>query len=159
MTKTEFLAKLQEALSNDLNSNIVQENINYYRQYIEDEVRKGRSVEEVISELGDPWALAKTIADSEEIKSKKNNTYESYQESGYTQTQEDGKSSSSGDTGKSSFWSSLGSGVKIVLVIVLVIIAIAVIISVIGGLFSALIPVILPILLIVFVYRMFFRRR
>lgn len=156
MTKMEFLNKLQEALSNDLNNTIVQENINYYRQYIEDEVRKGREEEEVLAELGDPWALAKTISDSEEIKKKKSNTYESQRS--YTETY----SNSEGTQGSSeseSKWSRLGSGIKVFIVFLLVIVALVVIISIIGGIFSALVPILIPVVLVMFVVRLFFGRR
>jgi hypothetical protein len=44
----------------------LQENLKYYNDYIEGEVKKGRSEQEVINELGDPWALAKTIIDMQE---------------------------------------------------------------------------------------------
>lgn len=58
MTKQEFLEKLRAALGNDLSGAVVSENVNYYKQYITDEVAKGKSEKEVIDELGDPWAIA-----------------------------------------------------------------------------------------------------
>ena len=45
MTKGEFLEKLRAALAEDLGSAAVQEQVAFYRQYIEDEVRKGRNGE------------------------------------------------------------------------------------------------------------------
>lgn len=154
MTKMEFLNKLQEALSNDLNPMIVQENINYYQQYIEDEIRKGRSEEEVIAELGDPWALAKTIADSEEIKRKKNNTYENYN---YSETYT--SSSSEKPQQEKGNWNRLGNGIKIFIIFLLAIVVIVAIVSLIAGIFSALLPVMVPILLVVIVVRLFAGRR
>ncbi len=56
MTKYEFLEKMRHALANDLSGPIIQENVNYYDSYINDEVQQGRSEEAVIDELGDPWA-------------------------------------------------------------------------------------------------------
>ena len=64
MTKHEFLDKMRHALANDLSGPVIQENISYYDGYISDEVRKGRSEEAVTEELGDPWAIAKTIIES-----------------------------------------------------------------------------------------------
>ena len=75
MTRSEFLNKLKEALANDLSGPVIQENVNYYSGYIADEVRKGRSEEEVVAELGDPWAIARTIIESLEIQG---NTQEDY---------------------------------------------------------------------------------
>ena len=75
MTKSEFLEKLRHALANDLSGPIVQDNVRYYDSYISDEVRKGRREEDVIAELGDPWAIAKTIIESVEIQG---NTQDEY---------------------------------------------------------------------------------
>ena len=66
MTKYEFLEKMRHALANDLSGSVIQDNINYYDGYISDEVRKGRSEAAVIEELGDPWAIARTIIESVE---------------------------------------------------------------------------------------------
>ena len=68
MTKREFLDKLKKALVNDLSGSVIQENVNYYNDYITEEVRKGRRESDVIEELGDPWAIAKNIITSEEMK-------------------------------------------------------------------------------------------
>ena len=43
MTKREFLDKLKKALANDLSGSVVQDNVNYYNEYITEEVRKGRT--------------------------------------------------------------------------------------------------------------------
>jgi Predicted membrane protein len=64
MTRDEFLRQLKEALENDLQGQIVQDNVNYYNQYISEEVRKGIAEQDVIDSLGDPWILAKTVIDS-----------------------------------------------------------------------------------------------
>ena len=61
MTKYEFLEKMRHALANDLSAPIVQENVEYYDSYISEEMRKGRSETAVTEELGDPWAIARTI--------------------------------------------------------------------------------------------------
>ena len=52
MTKREFLDKLKKALVNDLSGSVIQENVNYYNDYITEEVRKGRRESDVIEELG-----------------------------------------------------------------------------------------------------------
>ena len=61
MNKREFLSELREALSYDLPEQLVDNNLRYYSGYIDDEVRKGRSHEEVLAELGDPKLIAKSI--------------------------------------------------------------------------------------------------
>lgn len=64
MERTEFLERLQRALSGGVNSSQVMENVKYYRDYIDMEIRKGRSEEEVLGGLGDPRLLAKSIIEA-----------------------------------------------------------------------------------------------
>lgn len=64
MDKNEFLEKLQRTLAGGLSSSQVAENIRYYQEYIESEIRKGASEEEVLSQLGDPRLLAKSIIEA-----------------------------------------------------------------------------------------------
>ena len=61
MNKEEFIEKLQRALAGGLNSSQVADNIRYYREYIDSEIRKGHREEEVLAQLGDPRLLAKSI--------------------------------------------------------------------------------------------------
>ena len=79
MTKREFLDKLKKALVNDLSGSVIQENVNYYNDYITEEVRKGCRESDVIEELGDPWAIAKNIITSEEMKGNTQESYDSYE--------------------------------------------------------------------------------
>ena len=64
MDKNEFIEKLQRTLAGGVNSSQVAENVQYYQEYIESEVRKGRTEEEVLSQLGDPRLLAKSIIEA-----------------------------------------------------------------------------------------------
>lgn len=67
MKQQEFLAQLKIALENELNEQGVKENLEFYRSYIQGEIQKGISEEEVIAQLGDPWAIAKTVILTEKI--------------------------------------------------------------------------------------------
>ena len=67
MKKSEFLAQLRKALENELDAQSVKENLEYYEDYIQSEVAKGQSEEDVLEHLGDPWAIAKTILLSKQI--------------------------------------------------------------------------------------------
>ena len=64
MDRTEFIDKLQRALAGGLNSGQVAENVSYYQEYIDSEIRKGRSEGEVMAQLGDPRLLAKSIIEA-----------------------------------------------------------------------------------------------
>ena len=64
MNKSEFIEKLQRVLAGGLDSAQVAENVRYYQEYIDSEVRRGRSEREVLDQLGDPRLLAKSIIEA-----------------------------------------------------------------------------------------------
>ena len=65
MSKTEFLDILYNQLSGQMPEGNVAAHVQYYRNYIEDEQQKGRTETEVLSELGDPRLIARTLLDTE----------------------------------------------------------------------------------------------
>lgn len=65
MNRTEFLEILRTQLSGQMQEGRVAAHIRYYRDYMEEEMRKGRSEEEVLTELGDPRLIARTLLDTE----------------------------------------------------------------------------------------------
>lgn len=65
MTKKEFMIRLQRALNNNMGSKEAIPHVEYYQEYIEIEVRKGRSPEEILEELGEPELIARSITDVE----------------------------------------------------------------------------------------------
>lgn len=66
MSKEEFLQILREALAGEVPEGLIQENVQYYDQYITAEMRKGRTAQNIIEELGGPRIIAKTIIDASE---------------------------------------------------------------------------------------------
>lgn len=64
MYHNKFLSSLREALEGNMSEQAVKENVQYYKTYIEEEVKKGRTEKEVVEELGDPWIIAKTLIES-----------------------------------------------------------------------------------------------
>lgn len=61
MNKREFLDKLQKALKGNISEVDIETNVAYYDDYIDSEVRKGKTEEEVIKEIGSPNLIAKTL--------------------------------------------------------------------------------------------------
>ncbi len=61
MTKQEFLEELKQSLSGQVSSEAMMDAYSYYSGYIEDAVRKGKTEEEVIEELGKPFMIARSI--------------------------------------------------------------------------------------------------
>lgn len=65
MNKTEFLETLRIQLSGQMQEGKAAAHVRYYQDYIETQVRDGRSEAEVLSELGDPRLIAKTLLDTD----------------------------------------------------------------------------------------------
>ncbi len=66
MNREEFLRKLRAELVNFVSESVIQEQLNYYHSYIRDECASGKSEEDVVSELGDPRLIARSIIDAAE---------------------------------------------------------------------------------------------
>ena len=144
MTKREFLEKLKNALGNDLTGSIIQENVDYYDQYISEEVGQGKSEEEVISELGDPWVLAQTIID----------TSRNSQNSGNNFTY-DPRPGSYEDDNTERGTSASGGWFRMVLILLAIIGVLIVLLIVVGGILRFIAPILLPVLVISMLMRMF----
>ena len=76
MTEQAFLTELRDALKGSVDSQTINENVRYYEEYIETEVRKGRSMEEVLESLGNPRLLAKTVIDTSDPQNLRGASYE-----------------------------------------------------------------------------------
>ena len=66
MTKLEFLNALRETLANELNPAQVEEQVQYYTRYIDDQISLGHTEAEVMAELGDARSIAHNIIDGVE---------------------------------------------------------------------------------------------
>ena len=64
MTRYEFIQRLRTALSGEVPAPVVEENVRFYDRYISDEIAKGKSEEDVLTDLGDPRLIAKTILET-----------------------------------------------------------------------------------------------
>lgn len=161
MRKEEFLQSLRRALNGDVPSRVIEENIRYYDNYITEEVRKGRTEEAVIDEIGDPRLIARTIEDTTDGAGK--NQYEetySYENSG-RQSDYDRQSESFG-AGGTFRYINLNKWYWKLLFVVIVFAIIYLIFAIIGGIFSLLAPLLGPILLIwmvVWIVKNFHRRQ
>ncbi len=65
MTKQEFLDGLRRTLHGKIPPGQVVENLQFYEDYINTEIRKGVSEKEVLAGLGDPRLLARTIVETQ----------------------------------------------------------------------------------------------
>ena len=67
MNKYDFINNLQRHLTGKVSPEQLQDLTRYYNQYIDGEIRKGKTEEEVLASLGDPRLLAKSIISAEGI--------------------------------------------------------------------------------------------
>ena len=139
MSRFEFTEKLRKALSGRVNYQIVNDNVAYYENYIDSEIRKGRSEKEVLNELGDPRLLARTIIDTAE---------ESDRVYGEEEEERNGKNL----FGRILL---LPSWVFVLLMFVVFL----VVLNIVGFVIATVLPVALPLLLLCYVIRYFRRRR
>ena len=142
MNRSEFLDKLREALENDLSGPVVRENIEYYDSYIQSEVRNGKTEQEVLDMLGDPWMIARTIIDTDENEREyygsASGTYSSVQNT-YTEEEEEQNNSHPilHLIGIDTWW-------KRILFFAGIVIVLFIIVAVITGLIAAVLPFALP---------------
>ena len=64
MDKTEFLDQLRMSLSGKMEADQVSDNLRYYEDYIDSQVRMGYAESDVMSKLGSPRLIARSITDA-----------------------------------------------------------------------------------------------
>lgn len=142
MNRHEFLKQLEHALEAEMNPAKVRGHVDYYRSYIAEEVKNGKSEKEVMDLLGDPWVIARSIIDSPLNETEDQYTYADYEEA----EQEAPFGTPEIKIKKITGWKIAAVCVGIVLILVLVI-------SLLTGLISMLVPVLVPLLVIWIVLR------
>lgn len=150
MNKQEFIDRMRSALNGRVAPALVTENVNYYEDYINMEIRKGKSEEEVLQLLGDPRLIAKTIIDTnggdEQAGVYQSNGYQSngYQSNDY---QSNGYQNTSHKLIRYQMPGWLW-GIIVVLIIV-------VIFSLIFSVLSFLAPILIPVMVVMFLVKLF----
>lgn len=158
MDKQEFLEKLRLALNGRVSPAVVTENINYYEDFINTEIRKGRSEEEVLAQLGDPRLIARTIVQThgngQEGKGRaadmsgNTRTYSDRNADDYGSSQGDGKK-------RSSLGFRLPVWVFGIVTLVVVALVVVGVLSLVFSVVSIMLPVILIVLAVAFVVKLF----
>lgn len=65
MTKREYIEKLREFLSYELPERLVKKNTDYYSGYFDEQMKLGKSADEICDELGDPQLIARSCIEVE----------------------------------------------------------------------------------------------
>lgn len=144
MTKEEFLDGLMKALASTGSQSLIAENIRFYSSYIDDELSKGRSIDEIMEELGEPRLIANSIkvaAGYDDVfVGIDNETYENT--AGNYEENDDNFS----DRKDNSFKTYNFSGNSLIIPIIIAIAVLVVIVAVVAAVFSFLAPVLLPVI-------------
>ena len=143
MSKQEFIDKLSAALNGRISPAQVQDNVNYYSDYINTQIRMGKSEEQVLEELGDPRLIARTITAANGQTADSTAAYREYQ----------GSSQSHGDESYSERKSRIG--IPKWLWIIIGILILVVILGVVFSVLTFLLPVLVPILVVLFLVKLF----
>ena len=155
MTKEQFMMELEQSLQGEVSAYELSDSLTYYRQYFEDEIRNGKSEEDVIRELGSPRLIARSISDAHgnEGAASGNSGYEdsdyregSYNNYGSSYDSERGDIESSGQRGGGT----LQNAGRMIMTIIIS----ALIFFVVLFLLRALLPVAVVIIAIVFIVRL-----
>lgn len=152
MNREEFIQQLSEHLMGNVSETERIDSIRYYREYIEEEVRSGKTEEEVIGSLGSAYGIAKSIIEARGYHSEERNDYEEY--SGYQPERDLGDLYRDDET-EYRHRTFQVSGWKAKLTMIGIIIAIILVISLVFKVFFAVIPFLIPFLLILFIIRLF----
>ena len=146
MTKEEFLDGLMKALASTGSQSLIAENIRFYSSYIDDELSKGRSIDEIMEELGEPRLIANSIKvaagyddvfvgiDSETYENTAGKTGDYEENENYSDRKDNG------------FKTYNFSGNNLIIPIIIVIAVLVVIVAVVAAVFSFLAPVLLPVI-------------
>lgn len=147
MTKQNFLNSLRTALSNRMGASLVDSHVRYYEDYINTQVRMGKSEAEVIDELGDPRLLARSIADANKRAGLHEET--EYTEDDANRQYETNRGRGYGEGEKNRLHHMPGWLIVFIVVFVLLLI-----LGLTFSVLSFLAPVLLPVLLIVMVVKL-----
>ena len=150
MTKQDFLETLRRALNGNMAAVTVDDHIRFYDSYFISETAKGRSEADILSSLGDPRILARTLIDAAEragdsIAQEANETQ--YRNAGSYQDTD----ASYNDTGYG-----IEKKVRLPgwLIAILVIVVVVAAVQIIGSIVFALLPYILPVVIVVYLIKL-----
>lgn len=162
MNRIDFIEKLQRALAGGLNSRQVTENVRYYQEYIDMEIRKGRNESEVLAGLGDPRLLAKSIIEANKRAGRSEGTNLNYDEE-IIDNVDGGQTYTYGrDTGrqKDTYEEDMTGNGRVFrvpgwLILLIITVIVLLIIGVTFSLISVLAPILIPVLIVTLIIKLF----
>lgn len=168
MNRIEFMEKLQRALAGGLNSRQVTENVRYYQEYIDMEIRKGRNESEVLAGLGDPRLLAKSIIEANKRAGRSEGTNLNYDEEivdgstrqSYSHTYHYQTNDDYGNRERNPYEEDAAGAGRIFrvpgwLILLIITVFVLLVIGVAFSLISVLAPILIPVLVITLIIKLF----
>ncbi len=153
MTKAEFLNTLRLGLIGELSDKEIISNVKFYEDYI---TGSGKSEDEVISELGDPRLIAKTIIESHKMsQSGSEDEYSSY--NNWDNSGEKNYQNKTNEWNNQSKSSKFKSNIKKIFSIILFVFIFLLILRIGGFILRLLFPIILIGIVLGFIIRLFKR--
>lgn len=132
MSKEEFLRELEKSLKGKVDDREIARQLQYYESYINNEINAGRSIEDVMKELGSPRLIAKTIIQTYSIKDNPINRNYAGRNYGYEEAEDN-----AGGNIKSGLWKAIA-----------IVCIFAVLMLVLGIIFSVL-KIVMPVVVMV----------
>ena len=146
MTKYDFMNELNAHLKGKISTQELNDLMNYYQEYIDTQIRKGKTEEEVLEELGSPRLLAKSIVQTKGVNDMEQDSYRTFEE------EEQVNSSSNkiyfGD-----------KGYPLPLVIAIAVIILVLVLALVLHIIVFLAPAILVLAVVLFLYRLITKGR
>lgn len=159
MDRNEFISVLRISLSGEVSDRVVEDNVQYYYEYISSEIAGGKTEREVMEMLGDPRLIARTIIDTASGQGNAGSsgyyeeTADSRQKGFHAEENQDGSVDIRYGRLKLNTW--YGK----LLVIALIVLVMALIFTIVGGILSFVLSILVPVVLVVFIIQLFTRRR
>lgn len=164
MSREEFLNELEEALAGEVPAAVIRDNLNYYGSYLSQEMAKGRTVDEIVEEIGGPRIVAQTIIDVGEAGGESGEGYVGGDYGDYGDAEEDrgdggygsyGEREERRGTGPHIHYFDLNRWYWKILIPVILFLVFWFLLSAVGGIFYLLIRFAGPILLICIIIQIF----
>ena len=158
MTKEEFIKVLRESLYTEITSIEIENNVRYYNEYIDNQIRSGKTIDQVMAELGDPRLIARTIIETSKLgKTNYNNIHNNTYQDAYTDTDDSHNNNGHGYSRTYTFDGKIPLRYRILGIAVLILIVMFIIFL--GSIAIRLfVSIGIPILLVYFLIRLITRR-
>ncbi len=160
MNRHEFIDRLRAALNGRIPANQVEDTISYYQDYINSQISSGKSEAEVMSALGDPRLIARTIIETTQPMSDNGNVRSSsgsYQRESYQGGSYQGNTQGTYNNYQETSGQTMQKHVRMSgwLVAIIVCLVVFLLLSVVFSVLSFLAPIIIVIAAVVFLVKLF----